>query len=109
MYPYLPVAYFLTLRKNPTRYSYLKPGMMSDSDEATALAELQAAPPPRVLYYDLSTTLILKLWPHSDPSRLRMLRLEEYLARNYRKTDQVLYRGMPLQVLERVPQALAER
>ena len=109
VYPYLPVAYFLTLSKNPTRYSYLQPGMMSDSDEATALAELQAAPPPRVLYYDLSTTLILKLWPHSDPSRLRMLRLEEYLARNYRKTDQVLYRGMPLQVLERVPQALAER
>ncbi len=109
VYPYLPVAYFVTLSRNPTRYSYLQPGMMSDEDEATALAELQAAPPEHVLYYDLSNKLILRLWPHSDPSRLRMQRIEDYLARNYRKQDQVLYRGMELHVLERMPQAIARR
>jgi hypothetical protein len=109
VFPYLPVAYFVTLSHNPTRYSYLQPGMMSDEDEATALAELQAAPPARVLYYDLSTKQILRLWPQSDPSRLRMRRMEEYLARNYRKTDQILYRGSEVQILGRVPLAVASK
>jgi hypothetical protein len=99
----------VTLSHNPTRYSYLQPGMMSDEDEATALAELQAAPPARVLYYDLSTKQILRLWPQSDPSRLRMRRMEEYLARNYRKTDQILYRGSEVQILGRVPLAVASK
>ena len=54
VFPYLPIASFLTLSQNPTRYSYLQPGMMTAADEATALAELHQNPPARILYFNLS-------------------------------------------------------
>jgi hypothetical protein len=100
VYPYLPVAYFFTLSHNPTRYSYLQPGMMSDQDEASALQELQAAPPERVVYYDMGEAQILKLWPNSDPARLRLRKLEAYLATHYRAKEHIAYRGSDVQVLE---------
>ena len=41
-FPYTPIAYFLTQGANPTRYSFLQPGMMADSDEDQALASLMS-------------------------------------------------------------------
>jgi hypothetical protein len=107
VFPYLPVAYFLTLSHNPTRYSYLQPGMMSDLDEKIALQGLQASPPERVVYYDFTEAQILHLWPNSDPSRLRLRQIESYLATQYRKKDFFSYRGSEVQILERIPGALA--
>ena len=58
--------------RNPTRYSYLQPGMMSDSDESAALAELIARPPDRVLYQHITEAQILNIRPGANPARLRL-------------------------------------
>jgi hypothetical protein len=86
-FPYIPIAYFLTQGENPSRYSYLQPGMMSDADEAAVLAALQWRPPVRILYMDLSPAAFLRLFPSSDPSRLRMRRIESWLSRNYEPSE----------------------
>jgi len=83
VFPYLPMASFLTLSQNQTRYSYLQPGMMGDQDEAAVLAELRENPPARVLYFNFDEKELLEIWPSSDPSRLRFHNLEAYLRSSY--------------------------
>jgi hypothetical protein len=100
-FPYLPISYFLTLAENPTRYSYLQPGMMSDEDEASALEELNRNPPGRILYQDLTEAQILNIWPGTNPARLRLRKIEDYLATRYRVYASVPYNGGVFQILER--------
>jgi len=88
VYPYRPLAYFLTLARNPTRYSFLQPGMFPESDETLALEELEAQPPRWVFYMDLSPDQFLRIWPASDPRRLRMPRIESFLKSNYQKVEE---------------------
>lgn len=87
-FPYLPVAYLLTQGKNPTRYSYLQPGMMTDRDEDAALTDLRMAPPRKVLYFDWKPELILSIWPSTDPKRLRFKMIETWLRANYTSDQQ---------------------
>ena len=82
-FPYVPLAYFVTQGANPTRYSFLQPGMMADADEDQALASLQEAPPAEVFYMDVPDSAILHLFPSSDPYHLRMRRIEGWLRVNY--------------------------
>jgi len=100
VFPYLPIASFLTLSQNPTRYSYLQPGMMSDQDEAAALAELRKSPPARVLYFDLEERELLEIWPASDPGRLRFHGLETYLASNYHQVGCIRTPKRTFEILE---------
>ena len=83
VYPYEPLFYFLTQAHNPTRYLWLQPGMMSDADERTAVSELIPHPPKWVLYRDLAPADYLRIWPGSDPTRLRMNLVEEFISANY--------------------------
>jgi hypothetical protein len=83
VYPYLPTFYFFTDAVNPTRYSFLQPGMMTDDDEGALLAELEGRPPTWVIYNDLPVSEILRVFPSSDPKRLRFLRLEAWLKGRY--------------------------
>jgi hypothetical protein len=85
VFPYEPFFYFLTGGQNPTRYLWLQPGMMSAEDERTALAELTAKPPEWILYRDLAPADYLRIWPGSDPARLRMSSIEDWLRANYRR------------------------
>lgn len=87
-FPYIPIAYFLTQGANPTTYSYLQPGMMSEHDESTALASLQQSAPDRVLYMDVPPETYLRLFPSSDPARLRMRRIESWLRENYTRDEE---------------------
>ena len=82
-FPYVPIAYFLTHGANPTRYSFLQPGMMADSDEDQALASLTQAPPGKIFYLDVPAEAYLRLFPSSDPRRLRMNKIEAWLRENY--------------------------
>jgi hypothetical protein len=84
VFPYEPFFYFLTGGQNPTRYLWLQPGMMSGEDERAALSELAAAPPQWILYRDIAPADYLRIWPGSDPARLRMTSIEEWIASNYR-------------------------
>ena len=100
VFPYLPIASFLTLSQNPTRYSYLQPGMMSDQDEAAALAELRKSPPARVLYFNFDERELLGIWPASDRARLRFHDLETYLACNYHRVSSIRTPKRTFEILE---------
>jgi hypothetical protein len=85
VFPYRPSLYFVTGARNPTRYSFLQPGMFPEKDEREALAELAANPPDKVFYMDLPASAYLRIWPSSDPARLRMPEIEEFFSENYRQ------------------------
>jgi hypothetical protein len=89
VFPYLPVAYFLTGGKNPTHYSFLQPGMMSQADEEAALTELQANSPQWVLYSDVPKEAYLRIWPSSDPKRLHMPSIEEFIRSRYHLVERI--------------------
>ena len=94
------MAHFLTLDHNPTRYSYLQPGMMDDDDESAAIGELKGNPPERVLYFDFPESEILRIWPRTDPTRLRLRRIETYLATNYHRLSSISYGQGSFEILE---------
>lgn len=87
VYPYLPIAYFLTQARNPTRYAYLNPGMMTHADEAAVLAQLQADPPEWLLYLRLSREEFLRVFPHGETLDWRYQTLEDWLNRNYSPSE----------------------
>lgn len=82
-FPYLPNFYFVTGARNPTRFSYLQPGMFSADEERQALEELEASPPDRILYVDVPPAAYQRMWPGSDPSRLRFPAIEQFIATHY--------------------------
>jgi hypothetical protein len=88
VFPYRPLLYFVTGAHNPTRYSFLQPGMFSDQDESEALNELRAHPPRWVFYTQVSPEAYLRIWPGSDPRRLQMVGIEDFLRENYAGTEQ---------------------
>jgi hypothetical protein len=83
VFPYEPVFYFLTGARNPTRYFWLQPGMMSDQDERTAYVELNAHPPDWILYRNIPPAEYLRIWPRTDPARLRMPLIEDFIRTRY--------------------------
>ncbi|HML16147.1 MAG TPA: hypothetical protein VK419_03940, partial [Bryobacteraceae bacterium] len=88
VFPYRPSLYFMTGARNPTRYSFLQPGMFPEKDEWTALAELQADPPVWVYYTDLPESAYLRIWPSSNRARLRLRHIEDFLKENYHRMEQ---------------------
>jgi hypothetical protein len=105
VFPYFATIYFLTRGVNPTHFSYLQPGLMTDADEAEALKELTADPPEWVLYNDVPPEVYLKHWPSSDPKRLRMHSIEQFLGENYRTVEKQRHRLGEFSLLRRgVPQ-----
>jgi hypothetical protein len=85
IFPYCPVFYFLTDSRNPTRYSFLQPGMFTADDEKVAHAALIASPPRWVLYFNVTPEMYLGTWPSSDLARLRMPSIEDFIKERYRK------------------------
>lgn len=84
VYPYKPLFYFLTQAENPTRYSYLAPGMMGDADSRLALRELQAHPPEWVLYLDLNQAEFERVFPSGKNFDAHFPALEDWIKANYR-------------------------
>jgi hypothetical protein len=96
VFPYRPIVYFLTLARNPTRYSFLQPGMFPESDATRALEELRSEPPRWMVYMDVPDSEYLRIWPGSDPARMRMTGIESFIRERYRRVDQ----SADLQLLE---------
>jgi len=101
VFPYEPIFYFLTNARNPTRYLWLQPGMMSGQDERTALSELNANPPQWVLYHDMPPAYYLRIWPGADPSRLRINSIEEFIRARYQLCDSARGPDGERQLMER--------
>jgi hypothetical protein len=92
VFPYFATIYFLTRGVNPTHFSYLQPGLMTGVDEEIALKELMAKPPKWVLHNEVAPEEYLKHWPSSDPKRLRLNSIEEFLSANYRPVEKLSHR-----------------
>jgi hypothetical protein len=87
VYPYKPLLYFLTQADNPTRYSYLAPGMMTRADAGIALAELEARPPEWVLYMDLNPAEFERVFPSGQGFDAHFPELESWIKNNYRSAN----------------------
>ena len=88
-FPYLPSAYFFLSAGNPTRYTFLQPGMMNPEDERRAIDELRAKPPRWVIYEKFPPQAVLHIWPGSDLGRISMAAMNGYLGENYRQVETV--------------------
>ncbi|MGA2143604.1 MAG: hypothetical protein ABSH49_01330 [Bryobacteraceae bacterium] len=84
VHPYLPLFYFLTQAANPTRYSYLGPGMMTAADQASALADLKRNPPDWVLYLPLDARTVQRVFPSAPADSVHFAAIENWIAANYR-------------------------
>jgi hypothetical protein len=102
VYPYMPIHYFVTQAKNPTRFSFLAPGMMTDREASIALGELEKDSPQHILYMHLSREEFLRVFPHATQLSWRFPALESWMEQNYEPDPQVnvwgyqLYRARPL-------------
>jgi hypothetical protein len=83
VFPYLPIVYFLSGGENPSRFSFLQPGMMTDRDEAGVEAELRAHPPQWMLSCRFPARFWMAVWPHTNPARLGFPKLESFMKANY--------------------------
>jgi hypothetical protein len=100
VYPYMPLIYLLSGGRNPTAYSFLQPGMMTEADEKAALAALERDRPARIVYSDIPAKSYLWLFPSSDPSRLRMAALEDFIERRYECVASVRNAGTTYRILK---------
>ncbi len=104
VHPYMPIYYFVTQARNPTRFAFLNAGMMTKADEAEALAALQSRPPQWLLYMRLTDAEFKRVFPNSGATRARFDGLETWLEKSYVPFDQPavniagyrLYRRMAL-------------
>lgn len=87
VYPYMPMQYVLTQARNPTRYSYLMPGMMTRSQEIEALSELESRPPEWLMYMPLSREEVLRVFPNASDRDWRFAELESWIQQNYRPVE----------------------
>jgi 4-amino-4-deoxy-L-arabinose transferase-like glycosyltransferase len=104
-FPYLPSAYYFLDARNPSRYTFLQPGMMTSEDERRAVADLQLAPPRWVVYENFPPDAVFRIWPGTDPARIPMTAMNEYLSAHYRQVDSIAWETARLVVMERVPAA----
>ena len=90
VHPYLPLFYFLTQTSNPTRFSYLAPGMMTGIEEGSALEDLQRAPPQWILYLPLTREGFLRVFPSGKNLDHHFEKIETWIQANYAPLDQPL-------------------
>lgn len=83
VYPYKPLLYFLTQAKNPTRYSYLAPGMMTPQEAELVLKDLKRNPPRWVLYLELDPAEYARVLPATRGLTLHYQDLEDWIKANY--------------------------
>ena len=101
VFPNFPSVYFLTGGVNPSRFSFLQAGLMTDEDEQSALRDLERKPPHWVVYWDVPIERYLKTSPSADPARLRFNHIEQYLRDNYRWVETHDHWHGPYSILER--------
>jgi len=104
-FPYLPAAYFYLQARNPTRYSFLQPGMMNAEDERRVVEQLKSDPPRWVIYEKFPLEAVFSIWPGSDPARIPMAAINGYISQSYRQVDMLAGPRGRLFVMERVPAA----
>jgi len=88
VYPYPPIAYFLTRGQNVSRYNVLHPGMFTIADEKRATEDMLRLSPSKVLFMDIPPKDFLRIWPASDPNQLELRYIHNFVTSNYQSTAQ---------------------
>lgn len=83
VHPYMPLLYFVTQAKNPARFNFLHPGMMSETDESIVLADLTKAPPQWLMYSVWPRSDFLRLFPAGTGKSERFPRIESWVESHY--------------------------
>lgn len=100
VFPYFPLIRYVLAAENPSSFSFLQPGMMTESDEGKVVGELTARPPRFFIRQTLPREDVLFAWPNSDPSRLEFRALDAFVEERYRPVERVRSRHFELQVYE---------
>jgi hypothetical protein len=83
VHPYMPLLYFLTQARNPTRFAFLGPGMMTSVEESQALDQLSLHPPQWIFYLPLTREEFLRVFPGGSGLNQRFERIEAWIQANY--------------------------
>jgi hypothetical protein len=83
VHPYGPILYVLTQAHNPTRYSYVQPGLMTTDDAESALSDLKKMPPKAVMYREINRDDYLRVFPNAYNLNHRFPDIEDWIAREY--------------------------
>jgi 4-amino-4-deoxy-L-arabinose transferase-like glycosyltransferase len=103
VHPYSPIYYFVTQAKNPTRFSFLAPGMMAGREEAEALSQLRARPPEWLMYLRASREEFLRVFPSGTDLDHRFRALEGWLEKNYQPLSEPAVSVRGYELWQRVP------
>ena len=101
VYPYMPVQYFLTQARNPTRYSVFAARNDDAQPGERSAGQLQARPPEWLLYMQLSREELLRVFPNGAGLDWRFAELESWMQQNYRPVEG------PLRQRRRIPPVAA--
>jgi hypothetical protein len=88
---YAPLLYFFMNATNPTRYSFLQPGMMNDQDERSVIDELNRISPDLVLDVPATSEAIRRIWPGSNPRRMTLAHIDTWMRAHF--TPQCSFKG----------------
>ena len=102
-FPYLPSLGFAVHARNPIRYAFLQPGMMSKQDEAQALSDLERTPPRFILRQFFPDDQVLHTWPNSDRATLAMASIRQFIERRYHFVERVRSIHFEVEVMELNP------
>jgi hypothetical protein len=106
VHPYMPMLYFLTQARNPTRYSHIVPGLMTHADETAVLDDLERSPPRWVLYFPIGRAGFLQTFPSATNLDHRFPTIEAWRLREYAPVEPpVDVRGYRLYERRTVPAA----
>ena len=84
VYPYLPLYYYLTGTRSPTRYEYFQPGMHTRQQAREMVSELAVSQVGVVL---LETSFVDKIptsWPGTPLAAIADDQVVDYIVQNYR-------------------------
>ena len=86
-YSYLPMAYFVTRAQNVSRFAFLQPGVFTLDDERLAVEDMVRKPPRKVLYVAVAKEEFLRIFPSSDPERLQLHYLHNFVEKNFQRVE----------------------
>jgi len=84
VYPYLPLYYYLTGTRSPSRYDFFQPGMNTSEQAQEIIHSLQADGVRTVLFESAFAEKIPISWPGTPLSAIVKDPVADYIVRNFR-------------------------
>ena len=84
VYPYLPLYYYATGTFSPSHFDYLQPGMHTNEQANSMIADLERRRTRVVLFESGFSQKIPHSWPATSVNALTQDPVGDYIVRNYR-------------------------